>query len=678
MWLLPTVQEVNGKDLKEKGLAIPVGSLSGEDDALADAVIQFGQGCTASFISSTGLVLTNYHCAYSAIQALDNPKRNLWMNGYWASSYNEELKSPGTFVTVNKKIIDVSAEFAALCSKSPTKSEIQNAEKRLEANYKKRYPAPHKILIRSYNHHKIVTLYVQEQYNDVRLVGIAPKAVAKFGGETDNWMWPRHSGDFALFRVYTNTAIKGKTTAVPLKPKKWLKIDTNGIHKDDFAMSMGFPMMSDRYSTSFQINEKVTILNPPMITARKIVMDIYTDAMAASDDIRRQYEEKFAEMANYYKNAVGMNFWVDTLQTIQKKQHLENAWLAGADDPAQRQKRQDIYDNIRQSIQRNAVYMRALTYYGEGMAACEVLGFISGFGKAYTELKGRPAHNKTDLLKNIKIYYDKFNMDVDRKVTKAMLKLLIDSLSTDQLPTFFAEKELYNSTAIDAYVDEVYEKSIFADTAKLMAWVKKPTYNITSDIGLTLADALSDKQRAIFQIAIPNNYKVKDFAAAYRNSIAENSHGAWYPDADRTVRLSYGKIDDLRLADHTVPYYTTMDEMLEKAKTGKKDYALHPKLRQIAEEKQFGPYAMNGQMPVCFIAEGDVTGGNSGSPMLNAHGDLIGLVFDCNWESMTREFNFDSELNRVICADIRYLLLLTEKFSGSKRILNELDFVVTD
>ncbi|WP_140938997.1 S46 family peptidase [Sphingobacterium lumbrici] len=676
MWLLPMVEKFNAEDLKEKGLEIPLEQLGGQDGALTEAVVQFGKGCTASFISSTGLLLTNYHCAYSAIQDLDNAKRNLWVNGYWASNYKEELPASGLSVTVNRKILDISAEFAALCSKKPTKQEIISAEKQLEAKYRKQYPAPNRILMKSYNEHKIVTLYVQEQYNDVRLVGIAPKSVAKFGGETDNWMWPRHSGDFALFRVYTDVPGKSQTVdKVPLKPKKWLKVDTNGIYKGDFTMSMGFPMMSDRYSTSFQVNEKVTVLNPPMIIARKKVMDIYSQAMTASDIIRRQYQEKFAEMANYYKNAIGMNFWIDTLQTVRKKEQVEASWLQGTVDAAELKRRQDLYHNIQKSIQENASDMRALTYYGEATAACEVIRFISSFGKSYTELDKRPIADKSNLLSNISLYYNRFDMDVDRHITKEMMKLMIDSLSVDQLPKLFVEKGLTTYRAIDGFVDELYEKSIFADSAKLIAWVKKPSYSISSDVAVTFAEALSEKHRAVFQIAIPNNYSVNGLVGRYRTSATKNIDAPWYPDADKTIRLSYGKVDDLRLGGNIVKYYTAMDEMLVKAKSGKKDYELHPKLTQIIEGKQFRNYAVNGQMPVCFITEGDVTGGNSGSPMLNGKGDLIGLVFDCNWESMTREFNFDKELHRVICADIRYLLLLTEEFSGSKRILNEMDFV---
>lgn len=671
MWLLPKVQEYNKVDMESKGIHIPVEQIAVTDHALSESVVQFGKGCTASFISSAGLLLTNYHCAYGAIGALDNPTRNIWINGYWAKDYNEELAVPGLTVTVNKKIVDISKEVWALLKPDATQEQFNAAIKSVEESYKKRYPSPLKTLVKSYNSNHIVTLYIQQQYDDVRLVGLAPKSVTKFGGETDNWTWPRHSGDFALFRVYVNmTGGTAKVKKQPLKPSNWLKTSLDGIQKEDFAMSLGFPMMSDRYSTSFQVEEKVTAVNPAMIAARKLVMDTYSREMEKSDRIRMMYQEKYAEMANYYKNAVGMNHWVDTLHLIAKKQEVEKVWLNAVPKNSQESvSRSKLYTSIQQKVADNMPYLRALNFLGECSKGCELMQYVSAFGASYLGLENKPNANKNNLITNLPQYYSRFDMAVNKLITADMLCLMLDSLPDHLQPSVFTENNLKTRADVQKYVDRIYAESILADSAKLMAWLKNPTYSIKEDIGYQMGISVNDKQREMFKIAIPNGYAIKGLVDTYKKSMAAEANGAWYPDADQTIRLSYGKIDDLRLGSHVKPFYTTMSGILEKAKSDNKDYTLHPRLAELAKR--------NPDAPVCFIAEGDVTGGNSGSPMMNADGNLIGLVFDCNWESMTREFNFDKELNRVICVDIRYVLTLIDEFSGSDRIRKELSIVGT-
>lgn len=680
MWLLALLKKYNAEELKRMGLKIPIDAISGEKDgALSEAVVAFGSGCTGSIISSEGLVLTNYHCSYGAIQQLNNPVRDLSNKGFWANSAGEELPVGGLTVTINKKILDITDEVKRQLSTAAPAGGVKEALSAVTKKYQKAYPQ-YKVLTKAYKNNSLFVLYLQEQYSDVRLVGLAPKSVAKFGGETDNWMWPRHSADFAFFRVYADK--QGKPAAfspsnVPLAAKTYLHISTDGYKKGDFAMSMGYPAMSDRNATSAQVWEKVAVVNPPMIAARKLRLGILEEEMAASKTIAMLYAEKLATSANYYKNSVGMNDWVARLGTIAKKQAFEQSWLNWAGTGSGRpEEYRDLLNNIRQVIEENAPYKRALMYSSEGFTnSCDMIGFVNAFGKSFQsfteDVKKQPAR-RGDLLRTLSMHYKGFDPAVDKRVTRAMMQLVLDSVPASLRPDIYEKKGLHTREAVDRYVEEMFATSLFADSARLSAWLKNPQTAIDNDPGLELTESINANQLALMRKSGANGGKINRALTAYGASVAEYNGNLYYPDADKTLRLSYGTVADLQVDGATKPWQTTLSGLMAKADNTKKDFVLHPQLEAIAKQKDFGRYGANGDMPVCFVTNGDVTGGNSGSPMLNGEGKLIGLVFDCNWESMTREFNYEKDLHRVICTDIRYVLLLTEKFSGSQRLTSEI------
>jgi len=682
MWLLALLKRYNAQELKAMGLKIPIEQLTGENEgALSEAVIAFDKGCTGSIISNNGLILTNYHCSYGAIQQYVAPTNDIFQTGFWAKSTQEELPVSGLTITINKKILDITDEVKSQMINATSTNKFQDVMAAVTEKYKKQYPQ-YKAQIRPYKNNSLFILYLQLQYSDVRLVGVAPKNVTKFGGETDNWMWPRQSADFAFFRVYGNkngAPASYSPANVPLAVKTYLHISKEGYKKGDFAMSMGYPQQSDRNATSYQIEDKTQSLNNPLIAVRKIRQSILEDEMNKDPMIKQLYAEKYATSANYYKNAVGMNYWIDKLNIISKKQAFQNQWTNWVmQDDSKKATYATTLQDLKKALDANASLKRAQTYYSESFStACEVIQYMGAFGgslKNYAaEFKSKPSVSK-NILTNASHYYKGFNIAVDKRVTKEILKLLKDSLPAEFLPGIFATKNLQSPQAIDQYVDDVFNTSVFCDGDKLQNWLKNPTGTLENDPGMQLYNSIHEKDWQIFKTCQANADKSRRFIYAYYNSVSDFKSTDYYPDADRTERLSFGTISDLQVDGKTIPYQTTLNSLITKAdNTSIKDYQLNSKLKDIWQHKDYGTFGSNNDMPVCFITNGDVTGGNSGSPMMNGEGKLIGLVFDCNWESMTREFNYEKDLHKVICVDVRYLLLITQKFSGSDRIINEIE-----
>jgi hypothetical protein len=683
MWLLALLKRYNAQELKAMGLKIPIEKLTGESEgSISESVIAFDKGCTGSIISGSGLILTNYHCAYGAIQQYVGPTNDIFQNGFWAKSTGEELPVNGLTITINKKILDVTDEVKNQpTAASSTGGKFQDAIAAVSQKYKQQYPQ-YKVSIKAYKNNGVFVLYLQQQYSDVRLVGVAPKNVAKFGGETDNWMWPRQSCDFAFFRVYgdkNGAAVPYSPTNVPVAVKTYLRVSKDGYKKGDFAMSMGYPQQSDRNATSYQISDKIQTLNNPLIAVRKARQSILEDEMNKNPAIKQMYAEKYATSANYYKNAVGMNVWIDKLGIIQKKENFENTWMNWTkQDETKKTAYATTLQDLQKALQDNIKFKRAQTYYSESFAtACEIIQFIGAFGKSFksypVDVKKRPSQ-RNDILSNVHHYYNNLDKDVDKRVTKAILKLLNDSLPADLLPEIYTTKNLTTHESIDQYVDDVFRTSVFCDAEKLQNWLKNPTQPLDNDPALELSESILKKQMEVFRTTQANADKARKIAYSYYNSVADFKTGNYYPDADKTERLSFGTVSDLNVDGKTIPYQTTLNSLIAKTEnTVNKDYQLNSKLKEIWEKKDYGAFGSGNDMPVCFITNGDVTGGNSGSPMMNGEGKLIGLVFDCNWESMTREFNYEKDLHKVICVDIRYLLLVTQKFSGSDRIINEIN-----
>ncbi|QEC42300.1 S46 family peptidase [Pseudobacter ginsenosidimutans] len=680
MWLLPLLKKYNEQQLKEMGLTIPIEQLSGADpDGIAASVVMFGSGCTGSVLSENGLVLTNYHCSYDAIRQHSSAQRDIFKLGFWAADTKQELPVNGLSVTINRKVIDISDEMKVLLadpSKWAATAErdlLKGAITVLNNRYQRLFPGMN-LLFRSYFNNKLHVLYVQEKFDDIRLVGIAPKSVAKFGGETDNWKWPRQSADFAVFRIYASASGKPVPYApsnVPLKVEHHIKVSSAGYQEGDLAMSMGFPFNSSRYAPAAEVKEKMMVMVPPVIAVRQQRLAILDEAMKLDDRIRLLYAAGYAGSANQYKDAVGFQEWSNRLDLYNKKKSKELSWAG------------NLSDSLDILYAKAAEDKKALQYLSEVfLESWSTLGFVNGFGRAFLGIKPGIPGNKgslKNLKNNIRLSYGAFDPATDRKVAEAVLKIYMDSIDRKYWPDPLLEATGKPGFTVEKYIDSLYRGSVFAARDKLFMWMDKAVTPIKQDPLFLFAEAVSKKQFTLFRSIEQVSRQIRSLQQKYDQLNLQRYNGPVYPDADRTIRFSYGKIEKLQYEQQDFPFQMMFSSMIKKgsqlypAQSDRyNDYLLHPQLLKLWEQLQQSGDPSARDMPVTFITNGDVTGGNSGSPMLNARGELIGLVFDCNWESMTRSYQYEPLYNRVICVDIRYILRLTEFLSGSKRIVDEL------
>lgn len=674
MWLLSRLKQYNEARMKELGLKVPVDVIV---DSLSQAIISFNGNGTASFISKDGLLVTNYHCAYAGIQQSSSDENNYIRDGFWASRREDEIPLSGINISINRVIKDVSDEVnAKLIGVKADRKVISEILSGIVAGYRKQYPGM-QVNIRSYRNNSLHVLYVAQSFSDVRLVGAPPYAIAKFGGETDNWTWPRHGCDFAYLRVYVSK--DGKSTGyhadnVPYHPDVYLKVSTEGYKKGDYAMSIGYPGYTNRNATSMQIWETQHVLNPPMIKIRTARQEILQKFMREDESLRIKYAEKFASSANYCKNSIGMNQWIEDLKVCEKKAEYEQAFLNSCKNDSVRQYYESVLRDIEKGIKDAARYRIAMGYYVEALGeGCEMLRFVSSFGKAIPHAQRDKGEMRANLLVNVKMYYKDYSEKVDRTVMKALLKIVRDDLNADLLPEFFETLKNEYRGDVDKFVDDLYEHSVFANQERLLAALDNPSLNIKEDVVYKMSEQLGKKRGELFRLVDGKRAVAQRAILEYNKGILNFDQQNYYPNADKTIRLSYGTICDLPLENGDVkPFQTCLSGVIRKAKSDNPDFYLPDKLKKLWESKDFGRYNQNGDVPADFIMNGDVTGGNSGSPLLNAKGELIGLVFDCNWESMTRDFNFDQKLHRVICLDVRYLLFITEKYAHAENVINEI------
>lgn len=674
MWLLSCLKQNNEARMKALGLEISVDDVVGH---LSQAIISFNGNGTASFISKDGLVVTNYHCAYGGIQQSSSDEHNYIRDGFWARSREEEIPLKGVRLTINRKIVDVSDEVnSRIAGKKLDRNAYYQLMQGITAGYQKQYPGM-QVSIRSYRNNTLHVLYVVQSFEDVRLVGAPPHAIAKFGGETDNWTWPRHGCDFAYLRVYVSKDGKGipyQPGNVVYHPQEYLKVSAQGYQQGDYAMSVGYPGYTDRNATSMQIWERQRVHNPPLIRVRTARQEVLQKFMSADESIRIKYAEKFASSANYCKNAIGMNQWIKDLQICEKKAAYEQSFLDNCENDSIRQYYAGVLQKIEKGIQDAAPYRSAVDYYIEAFGeACEMLRFISVFGKSLPNAREDNGEFRKNFMANVRLYYKDYVEEVDRAVTKTMLKVLQKDLSAEFLPEFYETIKSEYGGDSDRFVDQLFQQSIFATSDRIIEALNDPHYDVRKDMAFKIAEQIDKKQRELFRKSDEKRAIAQNAMMEYNRGILNFNQQDYYPNADKTIRLSYGSVCDLPLGDSTVkPFQTRLSGVIAKEDAKNADFQLPDRLKELWRNKDFGRYGIDGDVPVDFIMNGDVTGGNSGSPMLNARGELIGLVFDCNWESMTRDFNYDQNLHRVICLDVRYMLFITEKYARMENIVDEI------
>ncbi len=692
MWVLPLIEKLNIGKMTELGFKLSAEDIYSLNKAsIKDAVVHFGGGCTGEIVSSQGLILTNHHCGYGQIQAHSTVEHDYLKDGFWAMTKEEELPSPGLSVTFLIRIEDVTDQILtavrAGMSEQERSSAINDARSAIEA--KAVEGTNYRAAVSSFYGGNYFYLLVSERYTDVRLVGAPPSSIGKFGSDTDNWEWPRHTGDFSVFRVYSGPDGKPAPYSaenIPLKPKYWLPVSIKDLNEGDFAMIAGYPGRTQRYATSYEVNELLNITNPNRIKIRGIKQDIWMSDMVASQKINIQYASKYFGSSNYWKYSIGQNSQLKKLNVIDKKQQIENqfnTWIEA--DAGRKAKYGEALNMIRSSVEGRAEYANAQQYISECFnQGCEILSLNMVASTMINALNAGDSKQVSDLILSLKnrinSFYKDYNPPTDQKAMKAMLKLFRNDVPAKFHPDFYVnivDKKFKGD--IDRYVDDLFARSVFSTEAKLNTFLNRPVLKtLENDPVYLTANSISKvssevaKNLSQFDGNLATGRRL--WVAALREMTPEKT---LYPDANSTMRLTYGTIQDYDPRDAVIyKYYTTLQGVIDKYKPGDYEFDLPQRLIELNNKKEFGRYASpQGYMPVCFLTTNDITGGNSGSPVMNASGELIGLAFDGNWEAMSMDLAFEPELQRTIAVDIRYVLWIMDVYAGAGHLVNEMTVV---
>lgn len=688
MWLLQLMKQQNSIDMmKKQGLKLEADDLYNPNGvSLKDAVGIFGGGCTGEIISPEGLILTNHHCGYGAIQQHSSVEHDYLTDGFWAMNRSEELPTPGLKFRFVHRIVDITdlvnakikagevTEIDALTS--PFLNKL--AKEELEKSDLKGKPGIEVRALPFYAGNKFYMFYYKV-YSDVRMVAAPPSSVGKFGGETDNWMWPRHTGDFSIFRVYAgpdNRPAAYSPANVPYRTDNYLKVSLDGYGEGDFAMIMGFPGTTQRYMTSYEIDRMLEVENPQRIFIRGERQAILKERMASSDEVRIQYAAKYAQSSNYWKNSIGMSRGIRKLGVKAQKEAREEAfrqWAAANTLPEEGYVR--ALDDIRESVEGSLPAFAERQFLSEAfLRAVELLRIASSAEAARPGKRGSEAREAAE--RKFRDFYKDYDPETDRRVARRMVEIAYEHLK--ERPSFYAEwiEERFLGDAA-AYVDWVYDNSVFADEARGTAYLKKPSEKVyRNDPAVAMYRSIAERYEAA---RAEERRHALQFADGHRRYIAGlmrmEPDRPWASDANFTIRLTYGNVLPYRPCDGVkYDYRTTLKGVIEKEDPkNPEEFTVPEKLKSLYAARDFGCYAdARGELPTCFLADCDITGGNSGSPVMNARGELIGLAFDGNWEAMSGDVAFEPELQRTIAVDIRYVLFIVDKFAGAGWLLEEL------
>lgn len=666
MWLLPLLQKLNINKMQDLGL-----KLSAEDiynfnnSSLKDAIVQFGGGCTGEIVSDKGLLFTNHHCGYSSIQALSSVEHDYLNDGYWAMNLSEELPVNGLSVTFIDRFTDVTAQVEKALAKAKTDADKEKAFMALKNKLEKEAVAADPTLnavVTSFYAGNQYYLITSRTFKDIRFVGAPPSSIGKFGGDTDNWMWPRHTGDFSVFRVYAdknnNPATYSKDN-VPYTPKRSLTISLKGVKENDYAMIMGFPGRTTRFMTSYEADETQHTINPVAIKVRTIKQQIWREDMLADPKVNIQYASKFSGSSNGWKKWMGMDETFNKLKVIERRAAEETKFMEWVNkDPKRVEKYGKALEIIKEVIanRKEATYTHRYMY--EAPYSIELVRATSA----------RYAGDRKDA------FYKDYSVGTDKKLAAAMLKVFKENVDPKYLLDVYSTIDTQFGGSIDKYVDWLYSTSVYTSAEKLTQ-AEKDNVDLSKDPANLLRKDILNLQSKLVPFIEAGEKEFEEARKAYVAGVMEmGGDKPMYPDANFTLRLTYGSVLPYSPKDAVVyNYYTTLDGVMEKEDPTNFEFVVPAKLKELWKNKDFGRYAMpNGKLPVAFLSNNDITGGNSGSPVLNDKGELLGLAFDGNWEAMSGDVIFEPELQRCINVDVRYVLFIIDKFGGAGYLLDEM------
>lgn len=670
MWMLPLLEKLNIKKMQQLGL-----KLSAEDiysinhSSLKDAIVHFGGGCTGEIVSDKGLLFTNHHCGYGAIQKLSTVEHDYLNNGFWAMNLKEELPAEGLSVTFIDRFTDVTARIEKAVAKAKTPADREKLyAKEVEAIVKEAVAKDPTLdgRVSSFYNGNQYFLITSRTFKDIRFVGAPPSSIGKFGADTDNWMWPRHTGDFSVFRVYAdknNNPAAYSPDNVPYTPKQSLKISLKGIKPNDYTMIIGFPGRTTRFMTSEEAKETQNINNAISIYTRGVKQDIWMKDMLADPKVRIQYASKYAGSSNGWKKWIGMNETFGKLNVVARRTADEAKFMQWVNaNPDRVAKYGKALDKINNAVKERAEAAYNFRYLSETLNSIELLRLTNP----------RMAANAAGFFKD-------YSLPTDKKLAKAVIKIYKEKANAKYLPSFYGIIDAQFGGDIDKYVDNLYASSVYADQAKLKAALDAKT-DLSNDPASLMMKSISEVSGTLGKLLSKDADMYAEGKKEYVAGVLEmNSENPMYPDANSTMRLTYGTVLPYSPRDAVeYDYITTLDGVMQKEDPNNWEFVVPQKLKELYKTKdyvnaKYGSYALeNGKMPVAFIANSDITGGNSGSPILNDKGELLGLAFDGNWEAMSGDVIFEPSLQRCINVDVRYVLFIIDKFGGAGYLLDEM------
>lgn len=690
MWLPQLLETLNEKRMKSLGMKITAADIySVNKGSLKDAVVSFGGFCTGEVVSNQGLVLTNHHCGFDAIQNHSTLDNNYIRDGFWAMNKSQELPNQGLFVTFIVRIEDVSKQVMEGVSGNIEEHQRQsiidkNINEVVKIVKKEAYQGA---FVRNFFEGNKYYLFVTETYNDVRLVGAPPSSIGNFGKDTDNWMWPRHTGDFSVFRIYAgkdNKPAAYSPSNVPYVPKKALSVSLNGIKENDFTMVFGFPGRTTEYLPSEAVEQIMTVNDPAKIMVRDKALAILNRYMRADEAIKIQYSSKYAGIANAWKKWQGEVLGLTRTGGVEKKKQYETVFLKRVNDNAALKARYDnVLPNLINAYKEIKPYGLARDYYLETTSKVEMISIVNRV-MALREAQRRNDYNE-QLQKHINLLSDflkEYNSMVDEDMFAAMLEIYIEKQEPAYIAPYAKEQATLYKKDYKKWVGDLYKKSIFANGEKVLSELKTNPSVLYNLLETDEAAKLIGSINAFFYEAVApklnaTQQKINNLQRIYMQAQMEVfTEKTFYPDANSTLRVAYGKVDGYKPADGTMYKYSTyLDGVMEKYVPGDYEFDVPQRLRDLYKNKNYGQYGVNGKMPVCFIASNHTTGGNSGSPALNANGNLIGINFDRVWQGTMSDINYDPSICRNIMVDIRYVLFIIDKYAGAGHLVKEMKLV---
>jgi len=695
MWLLSLLNK-NYEKMQEMGLTLSVEDIYSINNAsMKDAVVIFGRGCTGEIISNKGLLLTNHHCGYGEIQALSTPENNILANGFWAKTLADELPCKDLTVTFFIRMEDVTDFVLAELTDDMTEQQRRDSINKRSKELEKEYSESNKYSVRIANmfNGNAYYMFIYQIYKDVRLVGAPPASTGKFGGDTDNWMWPRHTADFMLFRVYTdkdgNPAAYSEDN-IPLVPRWYFPISTSGIKEGDFAMILGFPGTTDRFLPSYGVKMAIEEKNPTIVKVRDTKLISWLEFRKSDPVIDLQYASKYARISNYWKYYIGETKQLINNDVIAKKEKIEEDFRLWV-----KQNNKTEYENVLNDIasayKEISTFEKFINLYNQAIfQGPEIFSLAGQYSALYELLQKQEKETITgaekkqleaqlaSLKSRLESFFKDYNVNVDKATTAKLFELFYNETTPEQRPQTFNEAVKKSKNNFNKLTEDLFKKTMLVDKNLINKFLQNPNIKtLDNDLAISWYIMFAEFYYQTTAHLAPYREQLNRANRLFVRGLLEmNPDKLYAPNANSQIRLTYGKVGGYPIKDGlTADYYTTLEGLMAKEDPNSREFIVPEKLKLLYQTKDYGQYAENGRIRVNFLTDNDITGGNSGSPVINAKGELIGCAFDGNWEAMSGDIFFEPNLQRCINVDIRYVLFIIDKFGDAKHLIEEMNLV---